>query len=438
MSLQGTFNTAVQAMNTQSHQLSNISTNIANTNTTAYKAQDTHFETLLNHIQPTDKGFFTVRSFDYRQVDKQGTIATTGRTFDLALNGRGFLVTNANQGATGDWRFTRDGALFGKTVNVSGTDLDGDGTDDQQDTYLTTADGSYVYGWAADADGNFSEANSLSSLTPVVYSSASVTAGASPTLLFPAGIPSKATTTIQLQANLSASAGGRQSVGLPLVDQDGNSRTLTVGFTGDLSANAWTMDMASLDTNNQPVAVSFDPPNLDFDGTGHIISPTDGQIFVEISDANGPQSFTLDLTKLTQLADQGKLTVQNIIQDGYIAGRLQNTYFNGNGVLIGSYSNHEVRNLYKLPIATFAADNNLEARNGNVFLPTVEAGEMQLSGLGTPTGTTQIIVGALEASNVDLADQFSKMIITQRAYSSAAKVLTTADEMTQAVRDLKR
>ena len=105
---------------------------------------------------------------------------------------------------------------------------------------------------------------------------------------------------------------------------------------------------------------------------------------------------------------------------------------------MGSYPNGEVRNLYKLPIARFGSENNLEARNGNVFLQSSTSGDLELSGLGSSAGTTQLIVGALEQSNVDLADQFSKMIVTQRAYSSAPTVLRTADEMSQTAPDLKR
>ncbi|MEQ9449702.1 MAG: flagellar hook-basal body complex protein, partial [Rhodospirillaceae bacterium] len=100
--------------------------------------------------------------------------------------------------------------------------------------------------------------------------------------------------------------------------------------------------------------------------------------------------------------------------------------------------NGENLNLYKLPIARFESENNLEARNGNVFLQTQDAGDLELTSLGNPAGITQMVVGALEQSNVDLANQFTKMIVTQRAYSSAATVLRTADEMTQAARDLKR
>ncbi len=421
MSLQGTFNTAVQAMNSQTQSLNNISMNIANVNTTAYKAQESHFQTLLNHVQPTDKRFFTVRTIDHRQVDKQGLLATTGRTFDLAINGRGLLVTNSKADGTGTFQYTRDGSLFGEAVDL-GTDTDNDGQNDQG-TLLKTAAGAYVFGWAADSEGKFTETNSLGSLTPVKFGDNSV-------------FPAKSTTVMSLQANLSSASSGRQNVSIPFVDQEGNSRSLSIGFNASMN-DGWTLDMSANDTNNQPVDVVFDPPKLGFDGNGRMTLPTDGLINITVSDSVGPQSFTLDLSKVTQFSDNGQLTVVNVDQDGFIAGRLQNTYFNSSGVLIGSYSNGELRNLYKLPVAMFRADGNLEAKSGNYFEQTKEAGDMLLTGIGLATGS-HFVTGALESSNVDLTDQFSKMIVTQRAYSSAAKVLTTADEMAQAARDLKR
>ncbi|MSQ86205.1 MAG: flagellar hook protein FlgE [Alphaproteobacteria bacterium] len=94
--------------------------------------------------------------------------------------------------------------------------------------------------------------------------------------------------------------------------------------------------------------------------------------------------------------------------------------------------------LFKLPLAQFQAQNNLEAKPGNLFTQTRESGKRKLVGLDSVQGIAQIISGVLESSNVDLADQFSKMIVTQRAYSSSATVLRTADEMMQQTRDLKR
>lgn len=423
MSLQGTFNTAVQALNAQSQQLSNISTNIANVNTTGFKAQATHFAMLLNRTDKLEKSFFSVDTVDFRQVDRQGNIATTNRTFDVAINGRGLFVTNTQVDGTGEWQYTRDGAFFGKAVDLR-TDSDNNGQNDQG-TFLTTASGAYVYGWAADAEGAIAEDNNRGSLSPILFNNNSV-------------FPASRTANIRLQANLSASAASGQNVGLPFVDQNGASRTLTLGFTKSLGSDAWTIDMSSVDENLSPVAVSFTPATLTFNGIGQIAEPADGFFYATIRDRAGDHTVTIDLTKLSQYGDSGRFTVENIEQDGFLEGRLEKTYFTSQGILVGSYSNGEVRNLYQLSIATFAAENNLEARNGNVFLESQGSGEADLTSINSGLDRTQIVTGALESSNVDLTDQFSKMIVTQRAYSSAATVLRTADEMSQAARDLKR
>jgi flagellar hook protein FlgE len=249
--------------------------------------------------------------------------------------------------------------------------------------------------------------------------------------------PAKETTTVSLQANVAAAIPGRQPVGLPFIDANGSSRTLTVGFNLTSGSN-WTLDMSSTDTNNQPVSVSFSPGTVSFDANGKLTNPPGGLVSVTVNDATGPQTLSLDLSKVTQYGGDQSLTVQNITQDGYIQGRLQNTYFDTNGVLIGSYSNGQTQNLFKLPVAVFQADQNLDAVPGNMFTQTAEAGTLQLNSVGNPiSGGTQFVTGSVETSNVDLADQFSKMIVTQRAYSSAATVVRTADEMTQAARDLK-
>jgi flagellar hook protein FlgE len=449
MSLKGTMNTAAQALNAQSQHLSNISTNIANVNTTAYKVQNTHFQTLLNHVTPGGgagpKKFFTADTVDTREVSKQGFLQTTNRTLDLAINGRGFFVTNTETDGTGIWQYTRDGSLDGRSVRLT-TDSDGDGQLDQA-TLLTTTSGGFLYGWQADADGNFNEVDDLTQLVPIQINSNEI-------------FPARATTTIDLQANVSAGSPKRQTVGMPFVDAGGNSRTVTLGFTPitsqtnsydldlaafDLSGNAVPTIVALADGSGNPIPLTVDPltgltqpPRIQFDGTGNIVVPASARLVLSIGDPTGNQLIRMDIRQMKSFNDNGDLTVFNINQDGYIQGRLKETYFNEDGVLVGSYTNQGLRELYKLPIAQFAAVNNLEAKSGNFFTQTREAGERRLLGLDSVQGIAQIFTGALESSNVDLADQFSKMIVTQRAYSSSATVLRTADEMMQQTRDLKR
>jgi len=422
MSLQGTFSTATHALNAQSQHLSNIATNIANVQTNAYKVQQTSFQTLLTRVTSMGDRFLGAESVDTRQVDRQGLILSTQRQLDLAIEGRGLFVTNVLPDGSGDWQFTRDGGFVGRATEFE-TDSDGDGVNDQG-AVLTTTGGNTVFGWPANEDGTFDEFNDLNSLEPVTINSNQV-------------FPSRPTSNIVLQANLSAEDLGRQSVGLPFIDATGTSRTVTVGFTAT-PTNEFTLDASSLSVNNQPVSVTFQPATVDFTGFGTLASPANGFITLTVNDATGPQTMTLDISQITQFQSTGDLEVINLEQDGLTEGLLRNTFFDTDGVLYGSFTNAGLVPLFKLPLATFPAQNNLEAANGNVFKATEAAGVMELRGMGSVNGLAQVIVGALEQSNVDLADQFTKMIVTQRAYSSSATVLRTADEMTQQARDLKR
>jgi len=421
MSLQGTFSTATLSLHAQAQHLTNIATNIANVQTNAYKVQRTNFQTLLNHAS-LNQTFFAADTVDTRAVDKQGRIVTTQRALDLAIDGRGLFVTNELPDGSGEFQFTRDGSFAANSITFE-TDTDGDGLNDQG-AVLTTTAGNTVFGWPANADGTFDEVNDLTALQAVTINSNQVQ-------------QSTPTANITLQANVSDEDSGRQDVGLPFIDADGNRRTLTVGFTVS-EKNTYTLDAASRNLDNEVVTATIEPAIASFDGFGNLEAPTDGILTITINDAAGPQVISLDISQTTQLAANGSIEIMNYTQDGLLEGRLTRTYFDSAGILYGSFTNRAAVPLFKLPMATFQAPNNLEAMNGNYFRADAEAGEMELRALGSVSGLAQIIVEALEQSNVDVGDQFTKMIITQRAYSSSATVLRTADEMTQQARDLKR
>ncbi|TAK98566.1 MAG: flagellar hook-basal body complex protein [Rhodospirillaceae bacterium] len=418
--LTGIFNTSVQGMNTYAHALSVVSTNIDNVSTTSYKTETANFETLLNDVNPGPnnghigpKNFLAVKVIDTRNVDKQGQIGTTDRTMDLAINGRGFIVTNtASTGGSGTWQYTRDGSFKGQAVTLP---------DGSTGSLLTTTNGNFVYGWPANPDGTFTQTNNVQALVPVQVATNST-------------VPSQATTNISLQGNVAAGTTGREPVSLPYVDANGTSQTLTLGFTGVGNSTVWGVDGST----SSGATVSLSTPTVAFNSSGAMSSPTGGQVQVTINDAAGPQTINLDLAKLTSFGGSSGVTVQQVQQDGFISGVLQNTYFTSSGVLMGSYSNHETKALYQLPVASFPNDNGLNALQGNVYAQSQASGAPTLQAIGNSPTSTQFVVGALEQSTVDLSDQFAKMIVAQRAYTSSSKVLTTADEMTQAVRDLIR
>lgn len=180
---------------------------------------------------------------------------------------------------------------------------------------------------------------------------------------------------------------------------DGNGITLTQGsinFNGDGSINA--------------VA---NPPSLNLSS-------------IDWGNGSDPQDITVDLTSFSQYA--GDYNVVFVEQNGAELGLRTGVSIDNDGIVTARFSNGETADLYKLPIATFANANGLNALNGNVYQESNESGEFNLREAGAG-GAGLVESGSLEASNVDLADEFSKMIVTQRAYSAGTKVINTSDQM---------
>ncbi|MCC2662522.1 MAG: flgE, partial [Geminicoccaceae bacterium] len=117
-----------------------------------------------------------------------------------------------------------------------------------------------------------------------------------------------------------------------------------------------------------------------------------------------------------------------VIQNGAEVGDLNGVTIDDEGFVIATFTNGATQKIYKLPLATFANPLALDPRTGNVFVQTAASGEFNLRSAGEG-GAGVVSPSALEAANVDLADEFTKMIVTQRAYSANARIITTADEM---------
>jgi flagellar hook protein FlgE len=138
---------------------------------------------------------------------------------------------------------------------------------------------------------------------------------------------------------------------------------------------------------------------------------------------------------VTQFASPYNVAFVN--QNGAELGQRTGISIDEDGFIIASFSNGEFRNLYKLPIATFANPNGLQSRSGNVYAQTTDSGQYNLREAGNG-GAGRVQGGSLEQSNVDLSNEFTKMIVTQRAYSAGTKVISTADDMLQELMNIRR
>ncbi|MBP2308769.1 flagellar hook-basal body complex protein [Azospirillum melinis] len=156
----------------------------------------------------------------------------------------------------------------------------------------------------------------------------------------------------------------------------------------------------------------------------------------------GPQQITLNLGKyqkpggLTQYAGE-EINVTQLVQNGAPRGQFKDVVFGDNGTVMVNYDNGRSKMVAKVPIITFNNPNALQRESGGVFIESEEAGKPNFNDPET-NGAGAVVANSVESSNVDIADEFTKMIVTQRSYSANAKIVTTSDEMLQEVLGLKR
>ena len=192
----------------------------------------------------------------------------------------------------------------------------------------------------------------------------------------------------------------------------------------------WQFNLVDLDTGT---VLSGGSLNFASDGTLNGTNSVEGIRSVALNDINWGngselQDIVLDIGGLTQFS--GEYNVTSATQNGAELGLRTGVEINRDGIVTARFSNGQTSALFQLPIATFSSPNSLSEQTGNAFIQTSESGSYNLREPGT--GGAGLVEGsAVESSNVDIADEFTRMIVTQRAYSAGTKVIRTADEMTE-------
>ncbi|KAA0575010.1 flagellar hook-basal body complex protein [Azospirillum sp. Sh1] len=183
-------------------------------------------------------------------------------------------------------------------------------------------------------------------------------------------------------------------------------------------------------------------------GTGTAVSAanqsagSDANVTFTVDYGFGPQQISLNLGKyqkpggLTQYAGE-EINVTQLVQNGAPRGQFKDVVFGDNGTVMVNYDNGRSKMIAKVPIITFNNPNALQRESGGVFVESEEAGKPNFNDPET-NGAGAVVANSVESSNVDIADEFTKMIVTQRSYSANAKIVTTSDEMLQEVLGLKR
>jgi flagellar hook protein FlgE len=172
--------------------------------------------------------------------------------------------------------------------------------------------------------------------------------------------------------------------------------------------------------------------NFVFNSDGSLSSPSGSAITIPGVTVNGQSLGNLTMNfgsgALTQFASTGgTATVNTITQNGYSAGQLQSVAINNSGLVVGTFSNGQNIDLASVTLSHFNGTNYLKALNGGAFAVTDQSGPAIAGASGTISGSS------LEGSNTDIADEFTKLIVTQQAYSANTKVITTANDMVQSL-----
>lgn len=239
--------------------------------------------------------------------------------------------------------------------------------------------------------------------------------------------------TMAAQVTASAGTGGQilltaKNVGDPMTTLF-SSANVAAGDADNVSAGPPPTTTANVTSTTTSATTT-----LTFDGGGSLTSPT--SISMPLSwDNGGTASITLDVSKLTQYS--GPFLPVSYTKDGFGSANMKSFSYDGQGHVVGHFDDSTYRSIYKLPLAVFSNPNMLEMKNGNVFTETDQSGSAKIVAAGL-NGHAVFTPNALELSNVDLADQFARMMMTQTAYNASSTVFKTADEMVTVARDLKR
>ncbi|MBZ5604740.1 MAG: flagellar hook protein FlgE [Acidobacteriia bacterium] len=407
------FSTALSGLSADNIALDVVGNNLANLTTTGFKSNDVQFHDLLQQVSggaqigggvgaPT-----TSRSFT------QGSIQQTGGQFDAAIQGDGFFSVATSSGTT---LYSRDGSFR----------LDSTGT-------LVNSNGEAVQGWMA-ANG---VVNTGGATGNIVVSAQSLQ---TPT----------ATANFTLSANLDAATAtnGTFSTPIQVIDSLGNTHTLTANFT-KTGANAWSYDIdipgADVTGGTAGTPSSLATGTLTFNSAGVLTSPAAGspvQIAASgLSDGAANLSMNWNLFDaannplVTQFAQAS--AASGTTQDGIQSAQMTGVALENGGNIVATFSNGKQMTIAQVAVAKIANPDSLISVGNNDYQLGADTIAPSMGAAGTG-GRGTVLGGSLEASNADIAKEFTNLIVYQRGYQANSKVITTLDQVSQDLMNIIR
>ena len=449
----------------QNHQtrMDVIGNNISNVNTTGFKRGRVNFHDLLSQqmsgaarptdevggVNPKEVGLgMNIASID--TIHTQGSLQTTGVQTDVAIQGNGFFIMRS-----GERQYYTRAGNFG--VDSAGI-------------LVNPANGMRVQGWQAqEIDGQLVLDTSAQPGDLVIPVGQKIDARATSSVNYACNLD-KRLPEIQEGATEADIRNATWQTSFNIYDEFGQQHDLNVSFTRvPGTQNQWqavvVVDGMDVTETRAGIGTTDGTTNaflVNFDNNGMLASVTDsagnitapeGRISVQVSfnvagatpDADGnPLRQTLNLNlgeigsvenTITQFAERSSTKAYE--QDGYTMGYLENFKIDQSGIITGVYSNGANRTLGQIGLATFTNQGGLEKAGENTYVESNNSGTANI-GVSGVAGKGKLIAGALEMSNVDLTEQFTDMIVTQRGFQASSKTIQTSDLMLETVINLKR
>lgn len=411
MSLYGVMRTGVSGMNAQSNKLSTVSDNIANVNTVGYKRASTEFSSLILKSGSGNYDSGAVETTVRYAITDPGNLQFTTSTTDLAVQGNGFFVvqdTNGNNFLTRAGSFVPDST--GNLVNTAGFQLMG-------------------YNIQNGAAPNVS-ANGFGGLQVINVNQMALQASPSTKATVAANLDPSATT---IAAPAGPPSNYTSKTSMVTYDNIGNAVTLDV-YAAKTGANTWdiqTYNGATLLAPTGSTTFTFDTTSA---GKGALAAASPTSLSYTVTSGGSTYPFTMDLSAMTQVASafDFKATV-----DGNAPSAVEKVNIDSKGVVTAVLKNGTELPSFQIALATVPSPDHLTPEVGNVYSPNLDSGNVQV-GLAGQGGLGTIQSGALEDSNVDLADELTSMIEAQRGFTANSKSFQTGADLLDVVVNLKR
>jgi flagellar hook protein FlgE len=414
----------VSALKATQKGMDTIGNNIANANTTGYKASSLTFADLLSEQVKMSTGpTATTGGTNGMQIGlgvrvgsidvntNQGGLNATGESSDLAIQGNGYFMVGSG---TDDPVYTRDGHL---AVDSSGN-------------LVSAATGQHILGWQADDTGAIDTTGKISNTSTLQIPVGSLTCA-------------HATTNVKFTGNVDASSatGATCTTDIVVYDSIGQKHNIHLQLTRQpdatnpaIAGNTWNW-VASGDPTLAPPAGTSNMGTITFGNNGHATAITGGLLMNPTGGATTPQNIAIDMGQATQLA--GESTFQSELQDGFPIGTLQSFTVDKDGLIQGMFSNGLTRSLGQLAMATFSNSKALKRIGDNQFSLSMNSGAPVVS-TANSQGAGSIQSGYLEQSNVDLSTELTNMIVQQRTYQANTKIVTAVDDLLESLINMKR